>query len=84
MSERLERALSIWLEQQALGSDPGELLALHADLRELLEPLLGESDEAMDPPEPARLGDFELRRRIAVLSEEIVRGDRQAADQEAP
>jgi tetratricopeptide (TPR) repeat protein len=59
-SSRLERALGAWLEHEASGAaDPGELLAAHPDLRELLEPMLARGRGAVD--EGARVvGDFRL------------------------
>lgn len=65
-SERLERALSLFLDHVEAGaSDPSTLLAQHGDLRDLLEPMLS------PPPLPAAaamegavLGDFRLVREL--------------------
>lgn len=62
-SSRLERALATWLEHVESGSgDDAALLAEHADLRDLLEPML--SREAA-PAGPVRIvGDFEIRAEL--------------------
>jgi Tfp pilus assembly protein PilF len=63
---RLDRALAVFLAHRR-GAEPGsadELLARHPDLRELLEPLLGEPVACADAPASRRLGDFELLREL--------------------
>jgi predicted Ser/Thr protein kinase/tetratricopeptide (TPR) repeat protein len=54
--------MAVFLQSQADGDDPEQVLAAHDDLRDLLEPLL-----RPEPPTangPTRLGDFELVREV--------------------
>ncbi|MBL8722605.1 MAG: protein kinase [Planctomycetes bacterium] len=71
-AERLERALDLFVGHCEAGRDPAELLHAHADLRDLLEPLL-EGAGAAPAAAPAAggdgaaervLGDFRLVREL--------------------
>ncbi len=66
-SERLERALAVWLEFVESGAkDPERLLAAHPDLHEPLQAMLGRSDAdvADGADEGEVLGDFRLVREL--------------------
>jgi len=62
-SSRLERALAAWLLHVESGShDDATLLAGHPDLRDLLEPMLGQHEDAGGPVRV--VGDFEIRAEL--------------------
>ncbi|MBM4063211.1 MAG: serine/threonine protein kinase, partial [Planctomycetes bacterium] len=65
---RLERALDLFVQHATLGGDPAQLLERHADLRDLLEPMLAGAAEAAEPGdaggEVGVVGDFRLVREL--------------------
>lgn len=72
-ADRLERALELFVGHCELGRDPAELLAAHAELRDLLEPMVAGAaspaadHEAAGPSDAAQervLGDFRLVREL--------------------
>lgn len=77
---RLERALEIWLLAEERGDAPGEVLARHHDLTDLLHPLF-HPDAALgrETGSRRRLGDFELGNEIGRGGMGVVFEARQAS-----
>ena len=63
---RLERALELFLDHVDSGAENERLLAEHADLRELLEPMLASPQEGApgDETDGAAIGDFRIVREL--------------------